>query len=670
MVSLSNAPTAVRGAVSGYCQLLSKESDNNIRLVILGRLSSLKRRNEKILQEMLMDILRTLASPNIDIRRKTLELALELVSTRNVDDVVTLLKKEIQTTTTSVGKADEYRKLLVETMHKCAVKFPEVVQNVVHLLINFLGDENAANALDVVLFVREIVEEYPALRDGILTKLVENLAEIRAATVFRIALWILGEYAEGQLLDLSLLTVRELLGSLSFKEDKKEEVIEEVNALGKRKTAGPVVLSDGTYAMASAATEDKKKSEVNHAAIPNANSNLRGLIMGGEFFLAGCVSNSMTKLSLKFAQSTGWNARESHEELAKTQLLCVSLLRLGEANPERPMDPDSRARILMCLRVLQEPSKLMELFMGKSRETFVHLLQENRKKQLAAQKEGKPTEVLAQCDELLSLRLLKKGDGMDDFDGDDVQQAMGLQNNKLTKINRIYQLTGCADPVYVEAQLSVLDYDICLSILVVNQTDQILQNVTVELNTSGDLKLVERPIPFTLKSHGTHKLTANIKVTSTESGVIFGSVVYSTANGVNQTVVVMSNIYMDIMDYIGPSATPDQNFRSMWAEFEWENKVMVNTDITDLNDYLEHLEKITNMKCMTPSNTMSGHCQFLAANLYARSIFGEEALLNLSVEVQNTGKIMGYIRIRSKTQGIALALGDKINAKQRTVSKS
>jgi coatomer subunit beta len=546
---------------------------------------------------------------------------------------------------------------------------------VVHLLINFLGDDNAASALDVVLFVREIVEEYPALRDGILTKLIENLAEVRAASVFRIALWILGEYAEdAALLDLSLLTVRELLGALSFKtEEKKEESAEEVSALGtKRKpTSGPVVLSDGTYAMASAhaaVVEEKKRPEPS-SAVPNANSNLRSLIIGGEFFLAACVCNSMTKLSLKFAKLNGWNTRETHEELAKTQLLCVSLLRLGETNAEKLMDPDSRARILMCLRVLQEPSKFMELFMGKSRETFVALLQENRKKQLAAQKDTK-VQVLSQADELLSIRLLKKGDGMDDFDGDDVQQAMGLKANNLAKINRIYQLTGCADPVYVEAQLSVLDYDICLAILVVNQTDQTLQNVTVELNTSGDLKLVERPIPFTLKANGSHKLGANIKVTSTESGVIFGSVVYSTANGVNQTVVVLSNIYMDIMDYIGPSATPDQNFRSMWAEFEWENKVMVNTDINNLTDYLTHLEKITNMKCMTPPNTMSGNCQFLAANLYARSIFGEEALLNLSVEMQKTGKIMGYIRIRSKTQGIALALGDKINAKQRAATKS
>lgn len=62
---------------------------------------------------------------------------------------------------------------------------------------------------------------------------------------------------------------------------------------------------------------------------------------------------------------------------------------------------------------------------------------------------------------------------------------------------------------------------------------------------------------------------------------------------------------------------------------------------------------------------MSGSCNFLAANLYAKSIFGEDALMNVSVEKQKNGKIAGYIRIRSKTQGIALSLGEKITAKQR-----
>lgn len=40
---------------------------------------------------------------------------------------------------------------------------------------------------------------------------------------------------------------------------------------------------------------------------------------------------------------------------------------------------------------------------------------------------------------------------------------------------------------------------------------------------------------------------------------------------------------------------------------------------------------------------------------------GEDALANLSIEkAEDTGVITGHVRIRSKTQGIALSLGDKI----------
>ena len=46
-------------------------------------------------------------------------------------------------------------------------------------------------------------------------------------------------------------------------------------------------------------------------------------------------------------------------------------------------------------------------------------------------------------------------------------------------------------------------------------------------------------------------------------------------------------------------------------------------------------------------------------------VTGEDALLNLSAEHLKNGKIGGYIRIRSKAQGIALSLGDKITNFQR-----
>jgi coatomer subunit beta len=53
------------------------------------------------------------------------------------------------------------------------------------------------------------------------------------------------------------------------------------------------------------------------------------------------------------------------------------------------------------------------------------------------------------------------------------------------------------------------------------------------------------------------------------------------------------------------------------------------------------------------------------------SVFGEDALVNVSVEKKedNDGKLAGYIRIRSKTQGIALSLGDRITSVQRGVEK-
>lgn len=105
----------------------------------------------------------------------------------------------------------------------------------------------------------------------------------------------------------------------------------------------------------------------------------------------------------------------------------------------------------------------------------------------------------------------------------------------------------------------------------------------------------------------------------------------------------------------------------------------------DPRDYLHHVMKATNMSCLTPEGATSGECDFLSANMYARSLFGkfwsgvlafllllkenlfffcffsgEDALANLSIERTEAGTITGHVRIRSKTQGIALSLGDRI----------
>ena len=60
-------------------------------------------------------------------------------------------------------------------------------------------------------------------------------------------------------------------------------------------------------------------------------------------------------------------------------------------------------------------------------------------------------------------------------------------------------------------------------------------------------------------------------MSSTETGAIFGNIVYESGN--DRRVIVLNDVHIDIMDYISPASCADVQFRSMWAEFEWENKV-------------------------------------------------------------------------------------------------
>lgn len=229
---------------------------------------------------------------------------------------------------------------------------------------------------------------------------------------------------------------------------------------------------------------------------------------------------------------------------------------------------------------------------------------------------------------MFSIRQLTKknaGDGVDEMELD-LEKATGGDStveDLSSKLSRVVQLTGFSDPVYVEAYVKVHQFDIVLDVLLVNQTTDTLQNLSVEFATLGDLKVVERPTTQNLGPHDFQNVQTTIKVSSTDTGVIFGNVVYDGASSTENNVVILNDVHVDIMDYIQPAVCSETQFRTMWTEFEWENKVNINSKAKSLREFLKQLMAATNMSCLTPEASLKGDCQFLSANLYAKSVFGK-----------------------------------------------
>ncbi|XP_065827598.1 coatomer subunit beta-like [Oscarella lobularis] len=685
LVTLSSAPAAVKAASICYVDLIVKESDNNVKLIVLDRLIELRENpsHERVLQDLVMDILRVLSSTDLEVRSKCLDLVLDLISSRNIEEVVLVLKKEVSNTTNEAGQRDDvgsYRQLLVRTLHSCSIKFPDVAPSVIPVLLEFLSDTNEDAAADVLVFVREAIQKSDSLRPTIVNRLLDEFHRIKSQRIHQATMWILGEYCVTvpeirHFMD----EIKKAVGEVPMvdSELRKAAAVEESDeapSSSSSSTSGRMlVTADGTYATQSAYTaKASKKGAAEKRPI------LRGYLLDGDFYVGSVLGSTLTKLALRFLSLVPDPAKQN-AFCGESMLIVSSMIHLGKSGlPKQPIADDDLDQLMLCIRVMCDRSPFMiEVFNRQCRSSLSMMLavKEERPKVSKAAERRKAFMNEEADDPISFVQLVPKQDGgttENQFEAS-LLQAVGTAPKKTdtvsskSQLNKVHQLTGFSDPVYAEAYVHVNQFDIILDVLVVNQTTDTLQGLTVELATLGDLKLVEKPMPLTLGPHDFCNIKASVKVASTENGIIFGNIVYDVSGGQSdRNCVILNDIHIDIMDYIVPAHCSDSEFRKMWAEFEWENKVTVSTNITGMQEYLKHLLKCTNMQCLTPEEALSGDCGFMAANLYARSIFGEDALANLSIEKGAEGApVTGHIRIRAKSQGMALSLGDKINLSQK-----
>lgn len=706
LTRISSDQNAIKGAATKLVELALKEPDNNVKLIVFEQVERLHLKNPGVLNELTMEILAALSTPDLDVRKKALDISLGMVTSRNVDDVIKLLKKELnKTLSQDYDKNSEYRQYLIQAIHTCAIRFVEVARSVVEMLLDLLGDESTSStnsAVEVISFVKEVVEIFPDLRADLVAKLLHTLDNVRSGSVYRGALWVIGEYSYSEQEIKSVWAhIRKSLGEVPILSSEQRllreaDSSEETQANGtvepEHKSSKPKVLSDGTYATETAfSVSQKAQDDVKSNRPP-----LRALILSGSWFLASVLAGTLAKLAIR-ALKVSKNEAFKNALRAEAMLIMISIIRVGESSiVSSKIDEDTIDRIYSCVKVLAEgynEESLDKAFLEDSRKAFKAQVEAREKKR--AESDAKEVNKNAsQIDTSLTFRQLSAISTASENSDANIDQDLVLASGTsadlsaqkpTSKLSRIVQLTGYSDPVYVEAYVNVHQFDIVLDVLVFNQTLDTLQNLTVEFATLGDLKLSSKPTPQNIGPQSFHSVQATIKVSSADTGVIFGNIIYEGQTAGDNTIVILNDIHVDIMDYIKPGNYNETEFRTMWAEFEWENNVNISVPGKSLRGFLKYLMKNTNMQCLTPGALEGGakvfgldeeeekdeeeeeeECKFLSANLHARSKFGEDALANLSIErSEQTGRIVGHVRIRSKGQGLALSLGDRVAELQR-----
>ena len=698
----ASSPSAAQIAASSYVNLVNSQPDNNVKLIVLENLERMAASDSErhVVETQVMDILRGLSCPALGVRRKIISLASGLLSNRNVADVVALLRKEIAKANSPENMGaegvSEYRRLLIQTLQDASRKFPEFSEGVVATLLDLLretqSEKNQETSFEVIVFLREVMSaSNPGMRRILVQRLSQLLPALSRSRVVRMALWLIGEFAEeGQS---HVRVILDCLGPLPIiaapnrsdtdvdKEVSESEIIKDTSAEPVRTvTTKTVVLADGTYA--SQAVYGTKS--VNRTANM---SGLRTLIVNGDILLATVTGVVVAKL---FVRS---NLTPSNELLfALTCLVRIvkgSLVFGGK---------DQVARLVRCLRVVAEPtnkslraacekewgSEACRLALTRlvTAETALRLKRGGARSSNPKEPVGKPIvfRVLKEKRDLLAdPNLLAMDMQHSQPDGSEsiapgVVAALSLGRAVdphlfSQRLAKAVPMTGLADAVYIEGFLRLHSFDLILELSIVNRTAETLQNVLVELCAHGDLRVVDKPVAVTLSPGEAQTVFATIKVSSTENGIIFGYATYDRKS--EKEWLVLNEIRADVLDYMQPGCSvAESEFKTMWQDFEWENKIVVNTTMECMMAFVQLLTKHTNLALIGTeaqvglAKTLLASSPFAAVNLYAKSIFDEDALANVSLE-KSQGGLVGTVRIRARTQGIALSLGDKVSSIQR-----
>lgn len=175
-------------------------------------------------------------------------------------------------------------------------------------------------------------------------------------------------------------------------------------------------------------------------------------------------------------------------------------------------------------------------------------------------------------------------------------------NNNL-KLNLNQQLTSYSDNLFIESNLNFnsLNNNIILTLTLINQSNYNISNFNINL-ISNSFKVTNTNKNNILNNINSKELKVVqfeiIKFKDLENHSIYIEITNTLNKSVKKNEIIYCNpIKINIFEFIKVKEVSNEIFRKEWKRMEWENKIILNSNITlfENNENLKNTENISNI---------------------------------------------------------------------------
>ncbi|KAI5180759.1 coatomer subunit beta [Nematocida sp. AWRm80] len=227
----------------------------------------------------------------------------------------------------------------------------------------------------------------------------------------------------------------------------------------------------------------------------------------------------------------------------------------------------------------------------------------------------------------------------------------------LSKLRNIFQLTSIVDPLYCECKITCSRTEIFLDILLVNQTDMLLENIEFDIVTSSNIKLVCPPIIESIRPHTAQALSTTLVMEEPDSGFIGGII---TAGRMGQEDFFLQNlqeIRFNISDMLRYKSIGKEEFKDRWPFLLWENlyttmNLSPEIPLEEIISTIVNTIKGTVIDTKTSQNnqiynTDTESAEIIVKNIFTTTAQGADIFINAMAYKQENKSIASF-RIRGE----------------------